>query len=123
MLRQIANVIMTCLLLVSTTGFAVSEHYCGNHLVSVKLDTQPQACCDGGMCCYTETSFYKLDDNFLASYTQINLESRFCVNLLLPSTYVEVPQPENSYFLSITFPGPPPLSMQSRLAVQQVYRL
>ncbi|PWD97517.1 HYC_CC_PP family protein [Marinilabilia rubra] len=123
MLRNVTNIIMTCLLLISTTGFAVSKHYCGNELISVELKTEADPCCDDGMCCHTETQFLQLDNDYLAVVTNINPENLFASDLIMNSSEVELPLPETGFNTSFNNSGPPPRCTGTRLALQQVYRL
>lgn len=123
MLRNVTNIIMTCLLLISTTGFAVSKHYCGGNLVSVELKTEADPCCDDGMCCHTETQFLQLDNDFLAVVTSINLKNNFASKLIMNSSEVELPLPETGFVTSFNYTAPPPRCTGTRMALQQVFLL
>lgn len=123
MLRNVTNIIMTCLLLISTTGFAVSKHYCGNELISIVLKSEADPCCDEGMCCHTETQFLQLDNDFLAFAQQTHLEHIYASDLILTSSEVEISLPENGFITSFNDSDPPPPCMGTRLALQQAYLL
>lgn len=114
---------MTCLLLISTTGFAVSKHYCGDDLVSVELKTETDPCCDSEMCCHTETQFLQLENDFLAVSTNFNLENLFASDLIMNSSEVELPLPETDFNTSFYYSDPPPRCTGTRLAMQQMYLL
>ncbi|PRY91364.1 hypothetical protein BY457_12512 [Marinilabilia salmonicolor] len=123
MLRNVTNIIMTCLLLISTTGFAVSKHYCGNELISIALKTEADPCCDDGMCCHTETQFLQLDNDFLVVATQTNLEHIYASDLILTASEVEISLPETNFFTSFNYSDPPPRCLGTRLALHQVFLL
>ena len=56
------------MLLVATSGFSVTKHYCGNDLISVVLGTQAESCCDGPCdCCHDETQHFQVDDDFVSA--------------------------------------------------------
>ncbi len=123
MLRNITHIVMTCLLLISTTGLAVSKHYCGDDLVSVELKSEADPCCDGGMCCHTETQFLQLDKDFLAVVPLTNLEYIYASDLILTASEVEISLPETSFNTSFNYSDPPPRCLGTRLALQQVFLL
>ena len=65
MLRNAANIAVTLLLLIATSGVTISRHYCGNILVDQSILTTPEDCCDGPCnCCHNEIQVIKLTDNF-----------------------------------------------------------
>ena len=66
MLKRISHISLSLLLLISTIGFAVSKHYCGDSLVDVALNKNADSCCDDGACCHNETLIYQLDEDFSA---------------------------------------------------------
>ncbi len=70
MIRKISNIIIAIILLVSTTGFTISKHYCGNELITVEINGEAESCCDSPDCCHTETQFNKLNVDFLGSVSE-----------------------------------------------------
>jgi len=116
---------MTCLLLVSTSGLAVSKHYCGDDLVSVEIGAEADSCCDDDACCQTETQHLQLVDDFVASNLTVDFQNLFSVDLFLNATKQEIPSIRNNHYLKLpSFPDvTPPRNMQVRLALHQVYRL
>ncbi len=72
--HNIFSITVTLVLLVVTTGFTVSTHYCGDTVISKSLNDTPESCC-GAMetseCCQVESEFVKLDVSFLASLSDI----------------------------------------------------
>ncbi|MBZ4677050.1 MAG: hypothetical protein JG782_1670 [Anaerophaga sp.] len=123
MLRNVINSIMVCLLLISTTGLAVSKHYCDDELISVKLNNEADPCCEDGACCHTENQFLHLDEDFLAVAPQINLEYFYAFDLIMTTSEVEISMPENCFITSFNYTAPPPRCIGTRLALQQVFLL
>lgn len=68
MLRKIVHIVFALLLVVATTGFTISKHYCGNQLLSVSIFKVDHCKC-GGPCknCHTNIKVVKVTDNFSAS--------------------------------------------------------
>jgi hypothetical protein len=89
MLRKFGNMITMCLLLVSTTGFAVSEHFCGTDLVSIEIAREADDCCNDGMCCHSETDFFQLDEDFLFSAPQFNVDCDAVIDLPVLFTHAK----------------------------------
>lgn len=116
---------MTCLLLVSTTGLAVSKHYCGEDLVSVEIAEEADSCCDDGTCCQTETQYLHLDEDFVASTLPVNFRNLFSVDFFLNATKQEISSFKNGFYSQLPpFSESPPLRpLKVRLAIHQVYRL
>ena len=93
MFKKAINSVLVVLLLFTTTGFSVTRHYCGEHLVSIALGKDAKACCDNttGTCCHQETRHFQLKGNFLSGITQISQDVAFSIdlfnlqNLLLPT--------------------------------------
>lgn len=76
-MRIFINILISFLLIVSTTGIYVSEHYCNNHLVSVSFYSNAKKCCDGDCpFCKNINHTYKVKTKFVQpdnlSVNQIN---------------------------------------------------
>jgi len=70
MLRSFSHIILSVLLLTTTMGMAVSEHFCNGTFVSLKLFREAESCCDDDKCCHNENHFYKVQDDFSAAQIQ-----------------------------------------------------
>ena len=68
MVKKLANISLTFLLLATTTGFTISSHYCGSNVVSISIDKSPKSCCDNekGNCCHNESEHFQLKEDFIA---------------------------------------------------------
>jgi hypothetical protein len=67
MFKIFGNIILAAYLLISTTGFTVSKHYCGGEMTNVAVNHEAASCCGGGCDkCHTENEFVKLDEDLVA---------------------------------------------------------
>jgi hypothetical protein len=121
LIKKSLHIILAFLLLISTTGFSISTHFCQNQLQDLQLfcqaktcselrtqkeschniaDEQPQSCKKG--CCESNSDFYQLDLDQQTTSTDfkplnINILSTLlfvALNLKLPS----VDQKSTDYF-------------------------
>ena len=125
MLRKFGNMITMCLLLVSTTGFAVSEHFCGTDLVAIEIAREADDCCNDGMCCHSETDFFQLEEDFLFSAQQFNVDcdAVFDLPLLAAHTKYDLTVHEAKSALYADFESPPPHERKLILSSIQTYLL
>ncbi|MFO8000571.1 MAG: hypothetical protein R6U46_04955 [Marinilabilia sp.] len=103
----------------------MSKHYCGDDLISVELSKESEPCCDDGMCCNTESGFFQLDEDFVATASHIGPENGFIFDLLFSTTGLDIPSFKGiDRDSSLTFSNlPPPRRKKTDLALRQVYRL
>lgn len=82
-MRKFFNIFLVFLLLFSTTGVAISKHYCGEILQSVSVNSSTESCCDdqdmADDCCNEEVSFDKTTELQLS---QLNLSLEFSPYIL-----------------------------------------
>lgn len=125
MFRKLGNIMTMCLLLVSTTGFSVSEHFCGTNLISIKVNQEAEPCCDNAMCCHTETHFYQLDEDF--NFTSEAFDFRALVMTDVPQMTIpfqtELYVTDRDKVLFADFESPPPLERKEFLSSIQTYLL
>ncbi|MDF1571770.1 MAG: hypothetical protein P1P82_09165 [Bacteroidales bacterium] len=125
MVRKFRNIMVMCLLLISTTGFSVSEHFCDTMLVSVHVNKEAEPCCDTGNCCHSDISFYQLDEDFVATANNFNTEHTYTDELnfveLFTMTRLFETEVDNLFF-SIA-ESPPPLDRDIRLSTLQQFIL
>lgn len=68
MLKKIVHIVFCLLLIVATTGFTISKHYCGNKLLSVSLFDGDKCMCVGPCKdCHTNIKQIKVSDNYSIS--------------------------------------------------------
>jgi hypothetical protein len=82
MIRKISNIIIAFVLLISTTGFTISKHYCGGELISIEVNAEAETCCDSPDCCQTETQFNKLSVDFIGSVSEVPLDQKISFKLV-----------------------------------------
>lgn len=65
MFGKISHIIIVLLLLVSTTGFSISKHYCENHIVSLAINKSAETCNNPeDSCCQNFTVHIEVEDYF-----------------------------------------------------------
>ena len=65
---KILNSIIILLLVLLTTGFSVSRHLCGDHLVSVSVNGKTEPCCGkNSTCCDDVMIHIQLQDHFIGT--------------------------------------------------------
>jgi|GEM_PF-1555765 len=72
MIRKTGNIILALLVLCTTTGIVVNQHFSGGELYSASAYTDPVSCCDSEEeenvnTCHEESKVYKVKDYFRAS--------------------------------------------------------
>lgn len=122
MIKRINHIIIAVLLLVSTTGFTVHQHYCMGRLVETSIFSVPDFCCgEGADCCNNESEIYQLDEDFLdfiqiVDFTEVFIELPE-LEVLFVNNYQELTKP----LQAIEILRPPDRS--TVLARLQVYSL
>ncbi|SRR6056297_3625594 len=81
MIRKTGNIILALLVLCTTTGIVVNQHYSGGELFSASAYTDPVSCCDSEeeentSTCHEESKVYKVKDVFRAS-SSLNIHAYF----------------------------------------------
>ena len=118
LVRKVSQIILSFILLLTTAGMTITEHYCGSNLVSVNILSEPDTCCDNSDCCHSETITVKLNADIInssltylfdliSSSVSLNPAAIFNNSLVL-STYLttnlirssDIPPPEIKAFLS-----------------------
>ncbi|MFP4092397.1 MAG: HYC_CC_PP family protein [Cyclobacteriaceae bacterium] len=78
MIKKIFHIALSLILLVATTGMAISKHYCGGELSKVEMGMEKIHCCDEPQempddCCEDEHLTYQLpQDDF--QFSQFDFE-------------------------------------------------
>lgn len=127
MLKSVLHIAVSLLLLIATTGFSITRHYCHDNLMSVVLGTEADSCCDGPCdCCHDESEHFRLDNEFVSSempdlqakvlpvaFSNITAFSLFAVHFFQPDV-----KPE---YTSLKLPVP--AKAQSRISALQTFLL
>ncbi len=127
MLIKMVNSMLAFMLLVTTSGFTISRHYCGPNLISVTIDARAKSCCDDdkGGCCHDELEHFQLKEDFVLSGTNYGSVYGFPVELLLIHfvlMHAPVGEENSERTIAYTDSSPPPTTAHLRLALLQCYR-
>ena len=90
MLRKTVNILLVIVFAISTTGFTISKHYCGNFIVDFSINSEAETCSDmDGSCCHTESEHYQVEQDFVNSnfVSDIQLQE---IDILFPIYFLEV---------------------------------
>jgi hypothetical protein len=67
MLKKAGNIVLILLMLIATSGVAVTRHYCGPTEMSFSIYSTPKSCCDSHCDkCHNVFKFTKVNDHFVA---------------------------------------------------------
>lgn len=100
MLKKILHIVVACFILVSTTGFTISLHYCHNQIYDLALFNPAHSCCETGSqghChasgdlanmnhCEDESIIVESTDDYVGSSFEINIENSHSIDLLLTAS-------------------------------------
>lgn len=121
MIRKVAHMAISVLLLIATAGITVSKHYCGDKLKSVTLMNSPDACCDMESCCHDEKQVFMLDNDF--TYTPEEDVNAPGFKISETATYSIIASlPDNSPFIVFN-DRPQPPGLRTYLASIQSFLL
>ncbi len=124
MFRKTGHIILATLLLIATTGFSVSKHYCGSHLVEVAINSEIEPCC-GDMgnsnCCHNETEYFQLKEDIVspASFENTRIAS---FDILFPLVFAIFLDTPGIVEIEINnFAESPSPATQTKLSLLQTY--
>ena len=124
MLRKFSHIILSTVLLVSTMGVAISQHYCSGTFVSASVFHEAKSCCGDSDCCHNETSFYQVKDDFSAPAVvaaPVLAETDIFGHNLFAEILTRIPETEILTFKISD--SPPPPKIQTVLSLEQQYLL
>ena len=122
MFKKTSHIVISLLLLISTMGFTISAHYCGENLKTISVVNDPDSCCDiPDGCCHDETDTFRIDDDYSSS--TFNFESKLIVSLLLDYSIPFTEELSAKNFPISNFIEPPPPTIKQVLSRIQVYIL
>ena len=111
MIRKITHIAFILLWTITTTGFTISRHYCGERLISVSIDNEAESCCGSeNGCCHNENERFEIKDDFIAAQDLEELSIPVHENLF-PIVYscisnIAVCDPDNIYNYKKSHPPP-----------------
>ena len=122
MLKKTVNIFISFVFLLSTMGFTVSKHYCGNKLVDVSINVEAESCCDMDGCCHNENEHFQLEEEFVGSISIDSFED-IGIDLLFPIYFISITN-ESIESVNSTIELaelPPPPKILTRLSLLQTY--
>ena len=127
MIRKTVKITLLIVFLLSSVGYSVSNHYCGNARISASIGMQAKSCCgdESGTCCHNETKHYQIEDSYVASTQDINDQTKsisdliFFVSNLSQFSTCDVINTE----IQLIAESPPPISLNTQLSILQTYLL
>ena len=120
MLKRITHIVVILLITVATTGFTISRHYCGNHLIAVSL-FQSSKCDCGNKDCHTVLKQIKISDDFSTSeviHSGVPTFGDLPFFVLIHKAYLTYPALLSSFFSTKA----PPLFPENPFAILQSFR-
>ncbi len=65
-MKKFLHILITLLFFVATTGFTITQHYCGGELIDTAINAEPESCCDvTDDCCSNHQSFHQYTSQFV----------------------------------------------------------
>ena len=125
MFNKIINTGLILVLAFASMGFSVSQHYCGDRLVSVSVNETPESCCGPkGQCCQNKVIYLQLEDDFVVEFTNHNpqlFEQDFVFISTVCIVIDDFSQNLNQQYLFAD--SSPPIDLSTYLASLQTYLL
>ena len=130
MLKKAAHIILAIYLMTTIVGFTVTQHYCGDRLVSTQIDAMDECGCDMnasdlehnacGMC-DIETEYVHLSVNFVVEHS---LELNPVLDFMILQNTLSIDESNDFQLAFHAYPNssPPVLSVSRRLALIQSFR-
>ena len=85
-MKTFVSILLATLVLVSTSGVAVTKHFCGTSVASVSVLGDGGCSCVGthaenkNNCCHSDREFFQVDDDFVATSSEkLNFFHRYCL--------------------------------------------
>jgi len=124
MITKANHTFLSLLLLITTTGFALSKHYCGGELISTSLYAEAESCCDFGDCCKNETEVFQLDEDFSVT-TVVEIPESVMIDVMAVALAIfNSALEDNSIAEDVELmDSPPPPNIQTSLSLRQTYLL
>ncbi len=125
MVKKISHIILFVLMMVSTLGFTITKHYCGEDLVDLSISGSVDSCCDmQGACCHDEAQTFQLDQDYTVPMMVNHVDYIAFVCYEIPVLLIESLQNNTtSTDAWVVGNAPPPKDVLDFLSGIQVYRL
>ena len=123
MLQKIINISLVIILTFATIGFSISQHYCGNRLISVTVNDTAESCCGPvGNCCQNEVIHLQIEDDFVVTGScQIDPIQNVTILSLSKASIVFVNNSVDFNSSELCSTSSPPFDLPEYLATIQSY--
>jgi len=122
MYKKSVHIFLVIWLLVITTGYTVSRHYCGGDFINLAVNAEAEPCCGEGGCCHIETEFYQLDEDFTGPVFWENIQNEDTDQLFWTLSVLVVNELNLTNKEIINYAEPPPCTdLSSQLSLFQSY--
>ena len=136
MFRKVLHIVLACFILVSTTGFTISLHYCHNEIYDLAVFAPAHSCCEAGsgaQChasgdmdtsnhCEDESIVVESTDDYVGSSFAVNLENTHSIDLLLTANVLfHVQGPDDEVLIEPPWHKEPPPFQEVVLSEIQSY--
>ena len=136
MFRKVLHIVLASFILVSTTGFTISLHYCHNEIYDLAVFAPAHSCCEAGSgatChapgdmdtsnhCEDESIVVESTDDYVSSSFAVDLENTHSIDLLLTACVLfHVQGPDNEVLIAPPWHKEPPPNQEVVLSEIQSY--
>lgn len=123
MIKQVLHIALALLLLISTGGVFLNQHYCHNNRTEITINHVPDNCC-GNTCnnCHNESIYLKVADAFTMPNQLINIVQYLEQNLFAAIFFAPVDQSLVATFYTFNT-APPTIGLIPIFKVIQNFRL
>jgi len=122
-LKNFIHIFIAVLWLLSSTGFSITKHYCGNDYVNMAVNSTPESCCETGGCCHNETEVFQLDEDTLTQPIMlVNQVATFDI-MIFENAFFELKKTESEFTAYIDKVFLPPPKLPELLASFQSFLL
>ena len=105
MLKKTANILLLSVFLITSMGFSITRHYCGNRLISVSLKHVGN-CCKNCNQCHNKVTHVKITDSFSPGGNSTLTNNSVFISFLVQNINVNFGNsvPDHSIFSDISPP-------------------
>lgn len=82
MFKKLFNILIIVTIIISTTGFTISKHYCSGSLISVSVLSEAETCCKTGDCCNDESTSVEPINDFVTTAVSFEFFENFDFNII-----------------------------------------
>lgn len=122
MFRKTINIIISTVFVISTIGFSLSKHYCGDLLVDFSINSKAETCNMGGGCCHTDSEHFQLENDFIIQFSDIQFQELEIELPFLIAYSISIQKINEQTTTNIDFKEiPPPIPVPKHLSLLQTY--